>query len=54
MELKKPISLKDLENTFWALQTAISTNESNPINNLSNFVITDESAENGIYSEMVC
>lgn len=53
MDLKKQLSLQDLENTFWVIQTAIQVSSMNPVNNLSSFIIVEEPTESGIYSELV-
>ncbi|XP_017778001.1 PREDICTED: peroxisomal biogenesis factor 3 [Nicrophorus vespilloides] len=41
MELKKQLKLKDFENIFWAIQTAIATHAKNPINHLNYLVVED-------------
>lgn len=52
-ELHKPLKLTDLENIFWSLQTAIATNDNNPLDKLREYLIEDIPEGNNIYSNMV-
>lgn len=54
IELKRPIMLKDLENVFWAIQSAVITNEQNPIDEFSKNVVADFSQQEPIFNDMVC
>lgn len=47
------MKLADLENIFYSIQTAITTNEENPINKIKEYIIDEEIEEPGTYSQMV-
>lgn len=53
MELKRKLSLKDLENIFWAIQTTITTSDSNPIDSFSKFIVPDVPTDKTTYTDMV-
>lgn len=53
-QLNKELKLGDLENIFWSLQTAVATNDDNPIDHFREFLMPGEIPdENDVYSCMV-
>ncbi|KAJ8910851.1 hypothetical protein NQ315_015587 [Exocentrus adspersus] len=42
LDLKKQLKLNDLEAIFWSLQTAIATNDNNPIDKFKSYILNDD------------
>ena len=53
MDLKKQLSLKDLDDAFYMIQCAMATSECNPVGNLHSYVISDVPNSNGLYENLV-
>lgn len=54
MELRKQLKLSELENSFWAIQAALATSADNPVDNLRQYIMTENISDtNDVYSNMV-
>lgn len=55
MDLKKKLSLYDIEQIFWNLQVKLCETENDPIKHVSQYVIPEEISEStDLYNNMVC
>lgn len=55
MDLKKKLSLYDIEQIFWNLQVKLCETENDPIKHVRQYVIPEEISEStDLYNNMVC
>ncbi|RZB40636.1 peroxisomal biogenesis factor 3, partial [Asbolus verrucosus] len=53
VNLTKQLKLSDLEAIFWSIQTAIATDNDNPIEKLRQYIVPEVPTSNGVYEKIV-
>lgn len=54
IDLKKQLTLSDLEAIYWSLQTAVATNNENPVDKFKSYILHDDLINSSeIYNSIV-